>query len=139
VIVPNANLISAEVVNWTLSDERRRADVPIGVAYGTEPQAVIDILVNLAKEHPEVMDDPAPEAFFLGFGASSLDFELRAWTRASFIQVASDLRVRITEALEEAGIVIPFPQRDLHLRSVDRSAADVLSGRRREDDKNTPE
>jgi small-conductance mechanosensitive channel len=129
VIVPNANLISAEVVNWTLSDERRRADIPVGVAYGTDPQAVIDLLIGLAADHPEVMDDPAPEAFFLGFGASSLDFELRAWTRASFIQVASDLRVRITEALEEVGIEIPFPQRDLHLRSVDTEAAKMLNPR----------
>jgi small-conductance mechanosensitive channel len=133
VIVPNANLISAEVVNWTLSDERRRADVPIGVAYGTDPQTVIDILVGVATAHDDVMDDPAPEAFFLGFGASSLDFELRAWTRASFIQVSSDLRVGITAALKEAGIEIPFPQRDLHLRSVAKGAAEMLSGRSERD------
>jgi small-conductance mechanosensitive channel len=79
------------------------------------------------------MDDPAPEAFFLGFGASSLDFELRAWTKASFIQVSSDLRVGITAALKEAGIEIPFPQRDLHLRSVAKGAAEMLSGRSERD------
>jgi small-conductance mechanosensitive channel len=139
VIVPNANLISAEVVNWTLSDERRRADIPVGVAYGTDPQVVIDLLVGLAKEHRDVMDDPEPVAFFLGFGGSSLDFELRAWTRENFVQVSSELRVRITAALEEAGIEIPFPQRDLHLRSVDGDAADMLSGRRAEDNKTAPE
>jgi potassium efflux system protein len=139
VIVPNANLISAEVVNWTLSDERRRADIPIGVAYGTDPQTVIDILVRVAGDHPEVMSDPPPAAFFLGFGDSSLDFELRAWTAENFVQVSSDLRVSISQALNEAGIEIPFPQRDLHLRSVDVEAADRLSGRQSEKREKVPE
>jgi small-conductance mechanosensitive channel len=133
VIVPNANLISAEVVNWTLSDERRRADISIGVAYGTDPQTVIDILVGVGNDHADVMDDPPPEAFFLGFGASSLDFELRAWTGASFVQVSSELRVGITAALKDAGIEIPFPQRDLHLRSVTKDAAEMLSPQSKED------
>jgi potassium efflux system protein len=139
VIVPNANLISAEVVNWTLSDERRRADIPIGVAYGTDPQTVIDILVRVAGDHPEVMSDPPPAAFFLGFGDSSLDFELRAWTGENFVQVSSDLRVSISQGLNEAGIEIPFPQRDLHLRSVDVEAADRLSGRQSEKREKVPE
>ena len=98
-----------------MSDERRRADIPIGVAYGTDPKTVIDILVGVAENHPDVMDDPAPQAFFLGFGNSSLDFELRAWTRESFIQVSSDLRVGVDAALKDAGIEIPFPQRDLNM------------------------
>jgi small-conductance mechanosensitive channel len=127
VIVPNANLISAEVVNWTLSDERRRMELAVGVAYGTDPQTVIEILVGVATGHPEVLSDPQPAALFLGFGDSSLDFELRAWTGENFVQVSSDLRVRISQALNEAGIEIPFPQRDLHLRSVDAAAADRLS------------
>ncbi|MCW8983725.1 MAG: mechanosensitive ion channel, partial [Thermoanaerobaculales bacterium] len=137
VIVPNANLISAEVINWTLSDERRRVDIPIGVAYGTDPQVVIDILIGVAKEHRDVMDDPEPAAFFLGFGGSSLDFELRAWTGANFVQVSSDLRVRIIEALNDARIEIPFPQQDLHLRSVDSDAAKTLSGTPARDETDT--
>jgi small-conductance mechanosensitive channel len=135
VIVPNANLISAEVVNWTLSDERRRADIPVGVEYGTDPKAVIDILVGVAQDHPDVMGDPEPAALFLGFGASSLDFELRAWTRESFVQVSSDLRVAVNAALDEAGIEIPFPQRDLHLRSIDEGVAQVLLKPGRKNDK----
>jgi small-conductance mechanosensitive channel len=126
VIVPNAQLVSESVVNWTLSDERRRVEIPIGVAYGTDPQVVIDILTEVAEEHPDVLSDPAAEALFLGFGDSSLDFELRAWTVAGILKVASDLRVGISKALDNAAIEIPFPQRDLHLRSVDESAADVL-------------
>ena len=128
VIVPNANLISAEVVNWTLSDDRRRMELAVGVAYGTDPQVVIDILMAVANDHPEVLGDPAPAALFLGFGASSLDFQLRAWTRTDYVRVSSDLLVGVNAALAEAGIEIPFPQRDLHLRSVDADAAKTLSG-----------
>ena len=129
VIVPNANLISAEVVNWTLSDDRRRMELAVGVAYGTDPQVVIDILVAVANDHPGVLGDPEPAALFLGFGGSSLDFQLRAWTRTDFVQVSSDLLVTVNAALAEADIEIPFPQRDLHLRSVDAGAADRLSVR----------
>jgi small-conductance mechanosensitive channel len=127
VIVPNAQLVSESVVNWTLTDERRRVDIPIGVAYGTDPQVVIEILHGVAEEHPDVLDDPAVEALFMGFGDSSLDFELRAWTQAGILKVASDLRVGIAKALEDAAIEIPFPQRDLHLRSVDDDGADGLA------------
>jgi small-conductance mechanosensitive channel len=126
VIVPNAQLVSESVVNWTLSDERRRVEIPVGVAYGTDPEAVIDILLSVAGEHPDVMGHPETEALFMGFGDNSLDFELRAWTKAGILRVASDLRVGIAKALDHGGIEIPFPQRDLHLRSVDESAANML-------------
>jgi small-conductance mechanosensitive channel len=129
VIVPNANLISSEVINWTLSDERRRVEIPVGVAFGTDPQAVLTLLLSVAKSHPDVLNDPEPVALFFGFGDSALNFELRAWTSTDFLRVASELRVAITEALAGAGITIPFPQRDLHLRSVDSDTAKTLSGR----------
>ena len=128
VIVPNANLISAEVVNWTLSDERRRMELPVGVAYGTNPKRVIDLLVETTMEHPDVLEDPEPVALFLGFGDSSLDFQVRAWTRDDFVRVSSELLVAFNDVLVEAGIEIPFPQRDLHLRSVDGCVADALTG-----------
>ena len=127
VIVPNANLISAEVINWTLSDDRRRMEIPAGVAYGTDPARVIELLVGVAAAHEEVLEDPAPKAIFTGFGASSLDFELRAWTRGDFVEIASDLRVGINRALADAGITIPFPQQDLHLRTVDAEVREALS------------
>ena len=85
VIVPNANLISSEVINWTLSDDSHRMEITAGVAYGTDPQTVIDLLVSVAVGHPEVFRDPEPVALFLGFGESSLDFELRAWTGREFV------------------------------------------------------
>jgi small-conductance mechanosensitive channel len=137
VIVPNANLISAEVVNWTLSDDRRRMELAVGVAYGTDPQVVIEILVAAANDHPEVLGDPEPAALFLGFGGSSLDFQLRAWTRTDYVRVSSDLLVAVNAALGEAGIEIPFPQRDLHLRSVDSDAVKTLSGSVAKGGKNT--
>jgi small-conductance mechanosensitive channel len=119
IIVPNADLISKEVINWTLSDDRRRLEIPFGVAYGTNPEAVLELALRVAAEHPAVLKDPAPDAQMLAFGASSLDFRLRAWaTMENAIQVSSDLYVGLTRALGEAGIEIPFPQRDLHVRSI---------------------
>ncbi len=121
VIVPNANLISSEVINWTLSDESHRIEIPIGVAYGTDPQTVIDLMVAVAERHSEVFENPEPVTLFLGFGESSLDFELRAWTGPDYLKVASELRVALCEAVADAGIQIPFPQRDLHFRAAGES------------------
>ncbi len=130
VIVPNADLISSQVINWTLSDDRRRMEIPVGVAYGTDPEQVLDILLRVARSHDEVLTDPEPAAIFTGFGDSSLNFELRAWTVGDIVIVPSQLRVAANRALSEAGIEIPFPQRDLHLRSVDsESAARLVSPR----------
>jgi potassium efflux system protein len=127
VIVPNATLISENLVNWTLSDVRRRMDIRVGVAYGSSAERVIELLTEVARGHSEVLDEPEPAAIFTGFGDSSLDFELRAWTVGDFVRIESDLRVGIDRTLAEHGIEIPFPQRDLHLRSVDRGAADRLA------------
>jgi small-conductance mechanosensitive channel len=138
VVVPNGDLISARVVNWTLSDRKRCVTIPVGVAYGTRPREVIEILQRVARDNPEVLDDPAPEALFRGFGDSSLDFELRAFTESKrgWLPVSSDLAVAISEALETAGITIPFPQRDLHLQNVRELGevlADAAGSRRRPD------
>jgi len=132
VIVPNANFISSEVINWTLSDNRRRMEIPVGVAYGTDPMRVIELFIGLAREHPDVLDDPGPKAIFTAFGVSSLNFELRAWTRGDFVAVSSDLRVSINQALAEASIEIPFPQQDLHLRSIGEEARETLTHSDRE-------
>lgn len=121
VIVPNANLISNEIINWTFSDPKRRIDVTVGVAYGLDPETVLALLPSAATAHPDVLKDPEPIALFLGFGASSLDFSLRCWTNASAPNIQSDIGVAVNRTLVEAGIEIPFPQQDLHLRSVDES------------------
>ncbi len=128
VIVPNGNLISSEVVNWTLSDRTRRLDVPVGVAYGSDPQKVLEVLNATAHAHKDVLPYPAPSIIFKGFGDSSLDFSVRVWIKdfEEFYRVSSELAVLIYEALNQAGFEIPFPQRDLHLRSV--SPGITLSG-----------
>lgn len=120
VIVPNSNLVSNQVVNWTLSSPWRRIEIPVGVAYGTDPEAVLNLLVAEAAAHADVMTDPAPRAFFMGFGDSALNFELRFWSARQDIwfQLKSDVAIGVSRALREAGVEIPFPQRDLHLRSV---------------------
>jgi small-conductance mechanosensitive channel len=121
VIIPNADLISEQVTNWTRSDRRRRVEINVGVAYGSDHQQVMDILLGVANRGDGLLDEPQPYILFVGFGESSLDFEVRAWTDEfdRFTRVQSALTVQILEALDEAGIEIPFPQRDLHIRSIE--------------------
>ncbi|HKE12079.1 MAG TPA: mechanosensitive ion channel domain-containing protein, partial [Myxococcota bacterium] len=107
VIVPNSTLVSDSVTNWTLSDRSRRFEIPIGVAYGTKPATVLTMLKELAKQHPEVLAHPEPGAFFLGFGDSALNFELRAWVGdgGRVGAVKSEVAVAVAEAFEAAGIL----------------------------------
>ena len=121
VIIPNADLISEQVTNWTRSDRRRRIEIDVGVAYGTDPHRVLEILLDIMGEVEGILEDPSPNIIFVGFGESSLDFQARAWTDEfdQFTRVKSRLGIRIIDALQEAGVEIPFPQRDLHLRSSD--------------------
>lgn len=128
VIVPNASLITNNVVNWTLSDRLRRIEIDVGVAYGSDPTRVQEILLEVAKGHPEVLADPEPLALFEGFGESSLDFSLRCWTAGfdRFLAIRSEIRTGIHAALRNAGIAIPFPQRDLHIKSVAPGAGATL-------------
>jgi small-conductance mechanosensitive channel len=130
VIVPNGMLISSPVINWTLSDRRRRLIVDIGVRYGTDPEQVLAILAEVAAANENVLDSPEPLTIFLGFGDSSLDFQLRCWIPRyeEGFGMRTQLRVAIYAKLNAAGIEIPFPQRDLHLRSVDGGAARTLRG-----------
>jgi small-conductance mechanosensitive channel len=126
VIVPNSHLISEEVVNWTMSDQRRRIDISIGVAYGTDPRAVIELLTKSVVGMEYVLTDPGPRTLFVGFGDTSIDFEVRAWTDNTdeWVQLRSNMVTAIYDALNEAGIEIPYPQRDFHLRSVDDDASE---------------
>jgi small-conductance mechanosensitive channel len=128
VIVPNGQLISDSVTNWTLSDRHRRVEVNVGVEYGTDAQRVIDLLLEVAHSHPSVLETPPPRAFFLSFGDSALLFVLRGWI-ADFndgYMVRSELGVAVQRALAEAEIGVPFPQRDLHLRTVSPTAVSEL-------------
>ncbi len=120
VIVPNSELISGEVINWTRANRLRRIEVRVGVAYGSDPKQILPLLVATAQTHAEVVASPAPDALFVGFGESSLDFSLRFWgdfERSALIQ--SGVAVAVHDALAAAGISVPFPQRDLHLISAD--------------------
>ena len=115
--MPNANFISEEVTNWTKSDRRRRFEIPIGVAYGSNPEEVMELLAAAAAETEGVLETPQPYVLFKDFGDSSLDFEVRAWTVDfdHFSRIRSRICVSINRKLSEAGVEIPFPQRDVHL------------------------
>jgi len=128
VITPNGSLISKELINWTRTDMRRRAEVQVGVAYGTDPQIVIDLLLETANSFDKVLDTPPPSALFLGFGNSSLDFRLLFWLGDADLrlQIQSDMAVKINDAIVAAGITIPFPQTDLHVKSVDPNLMDRI-------------
>lgn len=126
VIVPNSELISGEVINWTRADRLRRIEVKVGVAYGSDPKQILQLLIAAAQGHEDVAARPAPDAMFVAFGESSLDFTLRFWgdfERSG--QIQSGVAVAVHDALGAAGIEIPFPQRDLRLVSADPS---VLKG-----------
>ena len=125
VIVPNSELISNQVTNWMLRDPWGRVIVPVGVAYGSDVDKVREVLLQAAREHPLVIADDArvspPRVLFRGFGDSALNFEVRFFIRNvdQRLVTLSELNFAIEKGLREASIQIPFPQRDLHLRSVD--------------------
>jgi small-conductance mechanosensitive channel len=122
IIVPNGNLISNEVINWTLSDDRRRIELIVGVSYSSDPHKVKEVLLNVIKQHPDIEQDPAPGVLFQNLGESSLDFRMLFWTKEfdQWIRIKSEVLFQVFDDLTAAGIEIPFPQRDLHLRSVDQ-------------------
>jgi len=118
VLVPNATLISGNLTNWTLSDRTRRIELPVGVAYGTDPERVLGLLTETASSISGVLASPAPMALFLGFGDSALNFELRAWTDhfEQWGSIRSKMAVAVNNRLKAEGIEVPFPQRDVNLR-----------------------
>jgi len=126
VIVPNGMLLSEKMINWTLSSDKRRIDIPVGVAYGSDPKKVLELLSQVANSAAGVSKNPAPTVLFTGFGPHALDFSVRAWTDSfdDSVFVRSGMAVGIHAALVQAGIEIPFPQRDLHIKSIDE---DILS------------
>ncbi|EFK10840.1 transporter, small conductance mechanosensitive ion channel (MscS) family protein [delta proteobacterium NaphS2] len=123
VIIPNSDLVSSQVINWTLSNRRVRLIIPVGVAYGSDVSLVMETLVASAGENSKIAVSPSPQVFFLNFGESSLDFELRVWVldADNRLAVSSELHQEIDRRFREAKIEISFPQRDLHLRSLDES------------------
>ncbi len=122
VILPNSELLQSAVVNWTHKDKTGRLEVRVGVAYGSDTQKVRDILLDCAREHVEISSWPTPYVVFRDFGASALDFEVRAFIKdiEKRLMVASDLRFAIDQAFRENGIEIPFAQHDIRFRDLDR-------------------
>ncbi|MGJ3254511.1 MAG: mechanosensitive ion channel domain-containing protein [Elainellaceae cyanobacterium] len=119
ILVPNSRFLENEVVNWSHGNPVSRLHIPVGVAYGSDVETVQRALLEAAKNHPEVLIKPPPEVWFQGFGDSSLDFDLLVWTGEPKKQfkVKSDLYYCIEASLRHYKIEIPFPQRDLHVRS----------------------
>jgi small-conductance mechanosensitive channel len=116
-IVPNSMLMSERVINWTLSDTSRRIDLPVGVAYGAEPERVLELLKQVARKHADVLQYPEPVALFVRFGESAIDFELRAWVQdgTRWQLIKTELAVALFRSLKDARIEIPFPQREVRV------------------------
>lgn len=120
IIVPNTEFISNKVTNFTRGDPKVRVRLPIGIAYGSDVQKFKHAMIEVALANPDVLKKPEPDVFFTGFGDSSLDFELGVWTDDQAfrpLRFKSTLYYAIEARLRELDIEIPFPQRDLHIRS----------------------
>ena len=121
ILIPNKEFVTGRVTNWTLSNSILRIIIPVGIAYGSDTRRAQEIMLDVLQSEPKVLDKPAPQAIFVNFGDSSLDFELRVFIRSfeDRFPVINAVHTAINLALERAGITIPFPQRDLHLVSAD--------------------
>jgi small-conductance mechanosensitive channel len=129
IIVPNAQLVTERVTNWTLSDRTRRIDLPVGVDYGSPPEKVVEVLEAVARAHPQILEYPPPQAVFTAFADSSINFELRAWTSRfeRWPAIQTELAAAVYAALHAAGMSLPFPQREVRLlRDAPVGSADVL-------------
>jgi small-conductance mechanosensitive channel len=134
IIVPNQELIQNRVINWTMNDKIRRFEIPFGVAYGTDPGRVISVVMEAVGksgfEDIYTSRDRQTQVIMTGMGESSVDFTLFVWIKGAKTlwpkRTTSRFLILIYNALNEAGITIPFPQRDLHIRSVDRSIPLIL-------------
>jgi small-conductance mechanosensitive channel len=117
-IIPNADFVSTQVVNWSFKDKRLRRNILVGVAYGSDVTLVRDTLLEIAQKTPKVLKDPAPDVLFVDFGDSALIFRLRIWTDIdSMLRVETAIRFEIDRLFRERDIEISFPQRDIHVRS----------------------
>lgn len=122
ILVPNEDLITSRVTNWTYSNSKGRTEVAIGVSYGSDLEKVHELILEAAKEHPSCIEEPVPKCYLRNFGDSSVDFILHFWvgdvTKGRW-EPHSDVMFSIWRKFKENGIEIPFPQRDLHLKTPD--------------------
>jgi potassium efflux system protein len=119
-VVPNKEFVTTQLVNWSLSDAISRVEIRVGIAYGSDTEKAIELLQDAADANPDVLRDPAPSVLFRGFGDSSLDFELRAFSpdMERRLPIVHALHMAIDRSFRTNGIEIAFPQRDVHLRSL---------------------
>ena len=120
IIVPNSEFINNSVTNWTANDPNVRISLPVGVGYNSDPEQVRSLLLEAATAHPAVLADPRPDVVFTDYGDNSLNFALRVWTSTlahAPIILKSDLYFALFKLFTEHHIELPFPQRDLHIRS----------------------
>ena len=118
-IIPNSNMLSNRVTNWSFKDPKVRRQVDVGVAYGSDVQMVRKILLNIAADMPEIMNEPAPSVEFRDFGDSALIFRIRFWISSPefWLAAPTEVRFNIDEEFKKNGIEIAFPQQDIHIRS----------------------
>lgn len=131
IIVPNSQLTSNPVTNWSHGGPRVRLRLPVGVAYGTDPERLRELLLTVATSHPHVLKTPEPVLFFDGFGDNALNFELAVWTETmthSPRRFRSELNFLIERALRENEIEIPFPQRVVHVRTLEEDQLAMNNG-----------
>jgi small-conductance mechanosensitive channel len=129
IVVPNSQLIADKVTNWTLSNHRRRIDLPVGVNYGACPETMIRLLEEVALANANILTDPAPLGLMVGYGDNAINFELRAWTNQfdDWSRIRSDLAIAVYRAVQEAGMAFPFPQREIRLIQPPVIAADLAA------------
>lgn len=122
IIVPNSDFISSQVINWSHTDRNIRFNIPIGVSYNEDPLNIKKLLLEVVSENEGILKDPKPDVLFDGYGESSLDFNLRVWTR-EYIDRPGVLKSQLYYAafakFKEHGVEIPFPQRDLHIKNTE--------------------
>lgn len=119
-LIPNESLIVNEVINWSYSDRNVRLKIPVSISYDNDPERAMDLLLQAARANERVLDEPPPAARLMAFGDNGIQLELRVWLadpEAGLATVRSDINRAIWRLFKEAGIVIPYPQRDLHIRS----------------------
>ena len=117
-LIPNENLITSEVINWSYTDRHVRVKIPVQISYGDDPEQAMDIMVKASEVSDRVLKDPPPQARLISFGDNGIDLELRLWLEdpeEGVGNVRSDVNLAIWKGFNEAGITIPFPQRDVHL------------------------
>lgn len=132
-LIPNELLITEKVENWSYSDTNIRLKIPVGISYNSDVKKAIDIMRNIIEKNPRILKNPEPNVLLMGFGDNSVNLEARAWIsdpQNGTANITSDILLEIWEAFHRENIEIPFPQRDLHIKSVDKDAAKLLIGKK---------